>query len=138
MLPSQPLFHSNPSLISSGGQGPGPGSSGAGGKQCRYQHYRLVPPPSLVVHHGYGEDRLWRREKERERRVPRISKALREKLLGPRLFSSTTANAVPGAGYDDQDGMKAELQLGQREGVCEESQWLNMDVRQLDEKVLGK
>jgi hypothetical protein len=62
---------------------------------------------------------------------------LREKLLDPRLFSPTTANAVLGAGYDVQDG-KTELQLGQRKGVCEESQWLNMDVRQLDEKVLGK
>lgn len=67
-----------------------------------------------------------------------MSKALREKLLGPRLFSTMTANPVLGAAHDDQDGMKDRLQLGQSKGVCEESQWLNMDVRQLDEKVLGK
>jgi hypothetical protein len=138
MFSSQPLFHSNPTLINSGVQGPGPGTSGAGGKQCRYQHYRLVPPPTLVADHDRGEDHPRKREKERERKVPRISEALMQKLLGPRLFSSTTANAVSEAGYDDQDGMKDGLQLGQSKGVCEESQWLNMDVRQLDEKVLGK
>ncbi|KAH8082767.1 MT-A70-domain-containing protein [Filobasidium floriforme] len=132
MCYGDPLFHSNPSLINSGGQGPGPGTSGAGGKQCRYQHYRLIPPPSLVANHEHIEDRSRRRENERERRVPKISKALREKLLGPRLFSTTIANAASGAGYDDQDGTK------ERKGVCSESQWLNMDVRQLDEKVLGK
>ncbi|KAG7553589.1 hypothetical protein FFLO_03021 [Filobasidium floriforme] len=136
MCYGDPLFHSNPSLINSGGQGPGPGSSGAGGKQCRYQHYRLVPPPSLVADHKHEEDRSRRREKEREKRVPRISKALRRKLLGPRLFSTMTANPVLGAAHDDQDGMKDGFQLGQSKGVCEESQWLNMDVRQLDEKVL--
>lgn len=54
------------------------------------------------------------------------------------MFSDTIADAVSRAEYDDQDGLKTELQLGQRKGVCEESQWLNMDVRQLDEKVLGK
>jgi hypothetical protein len=138
MFSSQPLFHSNPSLINSGGQGPGPGSSGAGGKQCRYQHYRLVPPPSLVADHNHEEDRSRRREDERERRVPKISKALREKLLGSRLFSDAIAEAVSEARYDDQDGGESAIATGPRARIYEESQWLNMDVRQLDEKVLGK
>jgi hypothetical protein len=63
---------------------------------------------------------------------------LREKLLGPRLFSDTIANAVSGARYDDQDGGESAIATGRRTRIYEESQWLNMDVRQLDEKVLGK
>lgn len=139
----QPLFASNPALSIPPASGSGPSQPPPTAKQCRYQHYRLVPPLISATSSPISDHRTDTRGPD----TVRLSKRLKRKLVDTDGYWKQGRPSTQAV--DTEFGQAKAATTGHEESSESKTfsqadpgrlgpQWLNMDVRQLNADVLGQ